>query len=262
MKCNCVHTLMLACFVCLFTATSGQQKKYSTANAHAHNDYAHPEPFFTAYNSGFGSIEADIFLRNGWLYVAHDSADIRPGRTLSALYLDPLWVEIAKNKGTVYPKSRQQLILLIDIKTAAEPTLDALLVLLSIYKSLTTRPTLKIVITGNRPAAAKWPSYPSWLFFDGRPNENYNAKALSKVALFSDNFRFYSSWNGEGAPGDQDVQRISAAVKKAHDLKKPIRFWATPDNQNAWLQMMQLGIDYINTDKIAALAEFLRSKRN
>src|SRR4051812_7321262 len=39
-----------------------QQKSYTVANAHSHNDYEQPTPSWTAYNEGFGSIEADIFL--------------------------------------------------------------------------------------------------------------------------------------------------------------------------------------------------------
>ena len=260
MKLRGLHIFL--CLVYFVISTSGQQKKYTVANAHSHNDYEHPEPFYTAYKAGFGSIEADIFLRDGRLYVAHDSADIQDGRTLSALYLDPLSRAIIENKGSVYPQKQKQLILLIDIKTAAEPTLDALLVLLGLHNTLSKCRSLRIVITGNRPANAKWSSYPKWLYFDGRLSESYNTKALSKVALISDNFRFYSSWKGEGEPKDEDVQRIAAAVKKVHALNKPIRFWATPDNPTAWRKMVQLKIDYINTDKIGELAEFLRNAGN
>ncbi len=67
-----------------------QQRKYTVANGHAHNDYNHPVPFYTAYNAGFGSIEADIILKNDQLYVAHDTIDINPKRTLQSLYLDPM----------------------------------------------------------------------------------------------------------------------------------------------------------------------------
>ncbi|MEO8823510.1 MAG: hypothetical protein ABI366_08030, partial [Ginsengibacter sp.] len=48
-----------------------QQRNYTVADAHAHNDYEHPIPFYTAWNAGFGSIEADVFPVNGILLVSH-----------------------------------------------------------------------------------------------------------------------------------------------------------------------------------------------
>ncbi|MEJ7676697.1 MAG: hypothetical protein WKG06_02225 [Segetibacter sp.] len=36
-----------------------------------------------------------------------------------------------------------------------------------------------------------------------------------------------------------------------------MRFWEAPDNINAWYAMMHLQVDYINTDRISPIAEFL-----
>jgi alkaline phosphatase len=64
-----------------------QPIKYTTANAHSHNDYENPTPFFVAFDNGFGSIEADIFAIGDSLFVAHNKQNIKPGRTLKNLYL-------------------------------------------------------------------------------------------------------------------------------------------------------------------------------
>ena len=40
-------------------------------NAFAHNDYCHKHPLYDALENGFTSIEADIFLKDGKLIVAH-----------------------------------------------------------------------------------------------------------------------------------------------------------------------------------------------
>lgn len=210
---------------------------FAQPKAHSHNDYNHPQPFYTAYNAGFGSIEADIFLVDGQLFVAHDRADIRTERTLAALYLEPIQKKI---------DSLRPLLLLIDIKTAAKPTLDALLALMEQYKPLTNSRHLTIAISGNRPAIADLSSYPAWLFFDGRPNEQYPATALEKIALISDNYRKYSS-----------KEQLESVVAAAHKLNKPFRFWASPDNIKAWEELIKLKADYINTDKIPELANFL-----
>src|SRR5256885_2951300 len=53
---------------------------------HAHNDYEHPHPLFDALDAGARSVEADVFLVNGKLLVAHSWVDVRPERSLQSLY--------------------------------------------------------------------------------------------------------------------------------------------------------------------------------
>ncbi len=43
--------------------------------AHAHNDYEHERPLLDALSHGFCSVEADIYLVDGALLVAHDRED-------------------------------------------------------------------------------------------------------------------------------------------------------------------------------------------
>ena len=83
--------------------------------AHAHNDYEHERPLFDALENGFRSIEADVFAVNDSLYVAHMRKDIKPGRTLRALYLEPLLKCFSEDRLSIYD-SASPLILLIDIK--------------------------------------------------------------------------------------------------------------------------------------------------
>src|SRR3954470_22936373 len=72
-------------------------------HAHAHNDYEHARPLFDALDHGFCSVEADVFLAGGKLLVGHTPRDLRPDRTLEALYLDPLRERAKANGGKVYP---------------------------------------------------------------------------------------------------------------------------------------------------------------
>src|SRR5215218_4478026 len=92
------------------------------AQAHAHNDYEHERPLFDALSHGFTSVEADIYLVDGALLVAHDPEDVQPGRTLESLYLQPLARLVRANHGTVYRGSRQPLQLLVDIKNTGAET--------------------------------------------------------------------------------------------------------------------------------------------
>jgi alkaline phosphatase len=164
---------------------------------------------------------------------------------------------IIKNNGHVYEDSLRDLLLLIDLKTAAQPTLAALVDQLKQYEKLTGCSTLRIVISGNRPASSQWHSYPPWIYFDGRPYETYSDTALARVALISDDFTKYSRWNGTGPIFKADRQKIKAAVKIAHKLRKPIRFWASPDTDATWQLLMNLKADYLNTDKIGEISNFL-----
>jgi alkaline phosphatase len=223
------HTIIAFFMLLVSSAAFTQPRKYTMQNVHSHNDYEQSRPFYTAYEFGAGSIEADILLRDGELYVAHDSAGIRSDRTLAKMYLEPLQ----------QMKSIRKLILLIDIKTAAQPTLEALTSLVKKYDKLTGSNKLKIVISGNRPPIDQWTSYPAWVFFDGRPNENYDEAALARVGMISDNFKRYS-----------DEKKLDEVVKQAHKLKKPIRFWATAANAETMIQLMKLRVDLINTDNI------------
>ena len=70
-------------------------------NVHSHNDYCQNVPFYTAYSARCASIEADIYLVNGELYVAHERDEITPVRTLRTLYLEPIRQQMKINGGKV-----------------------------------------------------------------------------------------------------------------------------------------------------------------
>ena len=247
--------LLLLIFIC---QGLNAQKLYTAANVHAHNDYEQPVPFFAAYDAQAGSIEADVFLKNGALYVAHDPEDIRPDRTLEALYLKPLQKKIQQNNGTPYSLPEAKLQLLIDLKTDGKATLPVLVKTLEKYPGISQNPAVQVVISGNRPAPATWSQYPDFIYFDGRPGETYTPEELERVALFSDSFRNYSQWSGEGPIAKEEQDKIEQLVDSVHQLDRKFRFWATPDNEASWQTLLRLGVDYIGTDDVAGLTSFLK----
>lgn len=99
------------------------------ARCHAHNDYSHKYPLYSALQAGCVGVEADIWLYQEELYVGHSTSALRPGQTLEKLYIEPL-VEILEmqNKqhvsddidetpvGVFTHRPSQTLTLLIDIK--------------------------------------------------------------------------------------------------------------------------------------------------
>jgi alkaline phosphatase len=149
--------------------------------------------------------------------------------------------------------------LLIDIKTEAIATLDALIQLLQSYPSIIQHKNIIIAISGNRPQPIQYVNYPRFIHFDGRPTEVYSKQSLKKVALISEAFYKFSLWKGEGEIKETEKKKMEDAVNKAHQLKKPFRFWATPDTKETWNTLMDIKADFINTDHIDALADFLKT---
>lgn len=73
MRCFNLTILFLLCF------------KLSAQLTHSHNDYEQKQPFYAAYHLGFDSIEADVYIKDNELFVAHDWDKISPDAVL--LYL-------------------------------------------------------------------------------------------------------------------------------------------------------------------------------
>lgn len=234
--------------------------KYSVQNAHSHNDYHQTVPFWTAYNAGFGSIEADVFLKDGKLLVGHDPHELTDERTLQKLYLDPLSEVIRKNKGNIYPDAGKKLVLFVEMKSDYKTELPVLANLLQTkYQDLIKNPGLKFIITGHLPEPSEFKNYPDFLYFDGDFTKNYTPEQLKRVGMFSSNLGLYTKWHGKGIMRDEESAKVRAAVQKAHALGKPVRFWAAPDFPNAWVNLIDAGADYINTDHISELATFLNN---
>jgi alkaline phosphatase len=236
---------------------------YSTLNAHSHNDYENTIPFRLAYDRHFGSIEADIWAVNGDLFVSHNKQDITPERTLDALYLEPIVKLFRANGGQAWNDSKSTFELLIDLKTSVEPTLSMLAEKLEKYPDVfdpaINENAVRIVITGNRPDPSGFSKYPDFIYFDGLLNQKYDDKQLKRVALFSENLKNIIKWNGEGEISQDERTRLQGVIDSVHSLDRKIRFWNAPDDVNPWNTFIKMKIDYINTDHIIKLSEFLNN---
>ena len=248
--------LFLALFPCMHVLA--QPAVYTTANAHSHNDYQQPAPFFNAYNLEYGSMEADVYLEENELYVAHTLKDVALHRTFESLYLTPLSDMIQKNGGNVYADTARKLVLMLDIKKEGVASVNKLIEVLMKYPALTSCRSLTILVTGDKPHHSTYSSYPSFLWFDGLLSNNYSKDALSRIAYLNDNFINYTKWTGHEDMLPADWDKLKKAVDKGHALGKKIRLWNSPDYMAGWAKMIELGVDYIDSDSIKALAEFLK----
>ncbi|MFD5316875.1 phosphatidylinositol-specific phospholipase C/glycerophosphodiester phosphodiesterase family protein [Streptomyces sp. NPDC127098] len=241
--------------------------------AHAHNDYEHPRPLLDALDHGFTSVEADIWLVDGELLVAHDAVDLDPARTLEALYLDPLLARVRANGGSVHAGHRAPLQLLIDIKTAGDPTYRELSRRLRPYHSILSSATggrvhtraVTAVISGDR--AARVPMTEERVrhaFYDGRLDDLGTAAPASFVPLISSNWTSSFGWLGEGPIPPAERRLLRDIVGRAHAARQRVRFWATPDvpgpaREAVWRELVAADVDHLNTDDLPGLAAFLRS---
>jgi alkaline phosphatase len=255
--------LIIAVLTLLLTVSpflsNAQPLHYTVANTHSHNDYEQAAPFWAAWQQEFGSIEADIWLVNNKVIIGHDTNEIKAGRTLEEYYIKPLLSCIEKNHGYPYSDTTRRLMILIDVKQDSVNTLAGLITLLDKYPALEHCPVLKWVISGNRPAASQYSSYPPFIAFDGILHAQYAPEALSRIVLMSDDLRHYTRWDSRTGVPDTGLESLKAAIRQSHAQHLPVRLWDAPDFPAAWHQLMQLQVDYLNTDHIAELAAYLNS---
>lgn len=242
------------------------------AQAHAHNDYEHRRPLQDALDRGFASVEADVWLIDGELRVAHDIVAAKPGVTLESLYLGPLQDRVKTNEGSVYRTGKAEFQLLVDIKSDGPTTYLAIHRALKKYPRLFTtvrngkvrERAVSVVISGNRPLELMQGQQVRYAGYDGHLTDLESDLPASLMPLVSDNWTKHFTWNGEGPFPAAERAELHRIVHTAHDAGYWVRFWATPDLPGAarhaiWTELAQAGVDHINTDDLHGLEIFLRS---
>lgn len=237
--------------------------------AHAHNDYLHARPLLDALDQGFCSVEADIWLVDGQLLVAHDSKDIRPERTLQKLYLDPLVARVKQNDGRVFLNG-PAFTLLIDIKSESTNTYIALRKVLESYAPMLTRfqtaktetNAVTIIISGNRPRGLMTAEATRFASYDGRLADLEAVDSPHLIPLISDNWALHFKWRAKAEEGplpDAERAKLRTLISRAHQQGRRIRFWGAPDQPAMWRELHVAGVDYLNTDHLADMRSFLNA---
>jgi hypothetical protein len=238
--------------------------------AHAHNDYEHERPLFDALDHGFTSVEADVWLRDGELLVAHDLVDTQPGRTLESLYLKPMASLARSNGGSVYPHWNGQLQLLIDIKSEGSATYAAINDVLHEYRFMLTqwvegrerKGAVEAVVSGNRSREDMLEQQVRLAGYDGRLSDLGSDLPSSFMPLVSDNWTRHFTWLGIGPMPAHEREKLHRLVDDAHAAGYRIRFWATPDRDSdareaVWRELVAADVDHLNTDDLPGLRDFL-----
>jgi hypothetical protein len=262
--------ILLFCFPFVMKA-----QEFPHVRAHAHNDYEHNRPLLEALDNGFISVEADIYLVDGELYVTHNKPEAKdPSRTLRALYLDPLMKRVKAHNGKVYDGYDDFFYLMIDIKSDGVATckvldrqLQAYRPMLSVIHDSTDEKTkpVKIFLSGNRTG------HPAWMFknenyhlfaLDGRPGDLGKNIPSALMPVVSQDYWKMMSWNGKGKIDPAEEEKLEEFIARAHAEGKKTRLWGEPDNPKLWAFFLGKGMDLINTDKLAELADFFDKNQN
>jgi hypothetical protein len=230
--------------------------------AHAHNDYEHERPLLDALDHRFYSVEADVYFDGGRLSVSHLSWGAKG--TLQQLYLDPLQQRVDA-QGSVHGDG-VPFTLWVDLKEGQRELIDTLHTLLERYPMLTRIDgdevlpgPVTVVLTGDdkgkRDFVSRFPQRRAV-----RDSNHYSPEdppADSAWRYYALNWNTYLDSSGTGALDAEQRTRLACIVENAHAQGRQVRLFGAPDHPEAWSVALELGVDFINTDKLSELDAFL-----
>jgi glycerophosphoryl diester phosphodiesterase len=118
-----------------------------------------------------------------------------------------------------------------------------------------------IVLSGNRAQATIAKQAVRYVGIDGRPEDLKLAAPAHLVPWISANWNLVFAWRGEGPIPETDKSKLTELVQQAHAQGRQVRFWATPEKEAVWQELLAAGVDRINTDKLPELQAFLHARR-
>lgn len=235
---------------------------------------------------GAVSVEADVSLINGTLYVGHEQSALTEARTLASLYINPIldvlqrenpvssFVSDTTHNGVFDTSSGQTLYLFIDLKTAGGTTwpvvVEALQPLrdgeyLTTWNGTAITPGAVTVIgTGNTPLDQIAPLTQRDYFFDANLALLNSTQANITSAVSPIASAQFSRYVGEVTGAELNDTQLATLrghleVAAARGIKG--RYWDLPaypiSKRNAvWKTLIEEGIGLLNADDLPAAAGF------
>lgn len=228
--------------------------------AHSHNDYLRNRPLFDALDNGLASVEVDVFLVGGDLLVAHSSAELKPEKTIEAMYLDPLQNRIKANGGRVYRGYDKTLWVLVDVKRDGLNAYRTLVSKLERYPELSYKNgkgAVRFVISGDRAVDAIIADGGRYAALDGRWADLEKNISPEVMPWVSEDWTDHFAWIGAGPFPAEASNKLKSMVETVHRLGRKLRFWGAPDLESIYQVQWQAGVDFLNTDKPASLRNWI-----
>jgi hypothetical protein len=284
--------IVLVINLLLFGATTLYQEPISPSEyirsavpipCHSHNDYWRKVPVFSALHVGCVGIEADVWLTDGDLYVGHNTESLKPNRTFTSLYVQPLLRILEQQNGDitfgsphgVYDTNpNQTLVLLVDLKTDAQETWPWVMRQLEPLRERgwlsyaengkTQLRPITVVMTGNArlDLVMSNTTYRD-VFFDA-PLANLDEATYDATNSYYASVSFKQTIGvvryGELSSGQ--VEKIQMQIASAHARGLKVRYWELPAwpisvRNYAWSVLRQEGVDILNVDDLKGAKEFL-----
>ncbi|MCG9680101.1 phosphatidylinositol-specific phospholipase C/glycerophosphodiester phosphodiesterase family protein [Vibrio sp. Isolate24] len=272
--------IALSCLVlsaCDETDSEIETEITETVRSHSHNDYYREEPFHGAAELGFGSFEADVYYKAGYeeVLIAHDEDDLVNEWKFDELYVQPIVNHVRNNQLQMYDGWDYTAVLLIDIKTQAAFTWQAVEKVLKQYPDVFSRyengkvyqGPVTAIISGNRPIELMQQQQTRYSFVDGRLSDLDKGYSPTLMPLISNNFDHFDqeqfgNFDGTGEWPEEALAELERIITTAHANKQKIRFWATPEDDaetrdTIWGELTKANVDYINTDLLQTLHDWL-----
>lgn len=253
---------------------------------HSHNDYWRDLPFWSAISYGCVSVEADVSLIDGILYVGHEQAALTSSRTLRSLYIDPImavlnrtnpttpFYEGGSENGVFDTSSGQTLYLFIDLKTAGNTTFPAVIQALQPLRDAgylttfngtgVTEGPVTVIGTGNTPLDQVQGVSPRDYFYDANfallSTELQNITSDVSPVASAQFSRFVGEINGTEFNQTQlDIVRGHVSYAASKGIVG--RYWDTPafpiTKRNAvWTTLFNEGLGLLNADDLAEAAGY------
>ena len=221
-------------------------------HAHSHNDYKQKRPLLDAVEARISSVEADLWLENGKVLVAHDRGKwIGEFETLYLKPLDQLWKENA-----LPVRAGEPFLLWLDLKDGSAALRERLHQLLANYDCTRSgdpgRARIEVILTGHKESkeafmveyASGIVTRDSNVFMESDPP---NSIGWSWYAL---DWKKIAIWNGAGVMPAEERERIQALVAKIHAKGRKLRLWNHPATLTFWQEASSAGVDRLGTDKL------------
>ena len=256
---------------------------------HSHNDYWRDLPFWSALSVGCASIEADVFLVNGTLYVGHEQAALTSSRTLQSLYIDPIMMVLNRtnpdtefysgssstSKNGLYDTASSQTVaLFIDLKTPGETTFPVVIDTLQPLRDAgylttfngtgVTMGAITVIGTGNTPLDQVQGVSPRDYFYDANlallSTDLTNITAAVSPIASAQFSKYIGEINGTELNQTQlDTLREHLSYAESKGIMG--RYWDTPawpiSTRNAvWRTLITEGVGLLNADDLPEAAGY------
>ncbi|PKS05238.1 hypothetical protein jhhlp_008609 [Lomentospora prolificans] len=272
----------------LIYAESPYVEKPNPISCHSHNDYWRKEPVFSALKTGCVGIEADVWLVEDDLWIAHEWSDLKRGVNFTGLYVDPL-VKLLEQRNSYFPGQGwthngvyesdpdQTLALVIDLKSESHdtwPVVQAQLQPLRERDWLTHvsdgkvhyRP-ITVVGSGNTDfATLRANSTFHDSFFDAPLNALEGSEYDATNSYYASvSFTEHLGLSLTGHLTQRQVERLRKSVREAHSRGLKARYWGAPAwalgvRDRVWKVLSDEGVDIVNVDDLQSFRDWTTAR--